>query len=478
MVMSIAARFIQHDLVSLVANRATQATVLLALVVFSLAVRAQSEADDDGWMPVGTFPTAASAPRSLLKESVEADWEVIEYKVDDVRETVENQSSSLTQQREDLNAAERVREAFSAMSSMGSRPIVASHIAKTVKLDMFVGQVDVLGVVKVKRVAVGNGSVVRAEVLESGELLVIGKSAGSSSLRLWHSDGSQSDFNIRVSESDPETRVRMEKMVRMKVRMVDFRKSSLEQVGIDWSDSTSGPGLAFAGDVIGNPLFRPVAEGLSETLPNIVDPFATYFGIASNITSSINMLAANGDAITLAEPVLSCRSGGEASFLAGGEVPYPTTGQNGQTIVEFKEYGIRLNISPVVDELGNVRAIIETEISQLDQASSIGDTPGLLTRRATTEVNVANGETIVISGLLNSDMSEDVDSIPGLGRLPILGHLFRSSNRRDAAMELVVFVTPEVVDPVTTAMSARHQQILANTNLRMEEAGRRIDLME
>lgn len=476
--MYIPANVSQRNPSFLVPNRMTQAISLFLLIVCSLAVRAQAEADDEGWVSVGAFPSAARAAEALVKAPAEADWEVIEYKVDDVAATVGSQSSRLAEQHENLNAAERVREAFSAMTSSSSKPIVADHIAKTIKLDMFVGQVDVLGVVKVKRVAVGNGAVVRAEVLDSGELLVIGKSAGSSSLRLWHSDGSQSDFNIRISESDPETRVRMEKMVRMKVRMVDFRKSSLEQVGINWSDSTAGPGLAFAGDVVGNSLFRPAAEGLFETLPNIVDPFATYFGIASNITSSINMLAANGDAVTLAEPVLSCRSGGEASFLAGGEVPYPTTGQNGQTIVEFKEYGIRLNISPVVDELGNVRAIIETEISQLDQASSIGDTPGLLTRRATTEVNVANGETIVISGLLNSEMSEDVDSIPGLGRLPILGHLFRSTNRRDSAMELVVFVTPEVVDPADTALSARQQRILSDTNQRLDDTARRIDLME
>ncbi len=457
---------------------AVRPVALLLLVIASLTVQAQSDSDDEGWIPVGKHPTAASTLPRLTTESTEADWQVIEYKLDEEIQPASNQSSELARQHENMNAAERVREAFSAMSSSGKRPVVAEHIAKTVKLDMFVGQVDVLGVVKVRRVAVGNGAVVRAEVLDSGELLVIGKSAGSSSLRLWHSDDSQSDFNIRVSESDPETRVRMEKMVRMKVRMVDFRKSSLEQVGIDWGDSISGPGVAIAGDVVGNSLFRPAAEGFAETLPNIVDPFAAYFGIASNITSSINLLAANGDAVTLAEPVLSCRSGGEASFLAGGEVPYPATGANGETVVEFKEYGIRLNISPVVDELGNVRAIIETEISQLDQANSIGDTPGLLTRRATTEVNVANGETIVISGLLNSDMSEDVDSIPGLGRLPILGHLFRSTNRRDSAMELVVFVTPEVVDPVTTAMSARNQRILNNTSQSLDETGRRLDLME
>jgi len=235
---------------------------------------------------------------------------------------------------------------------------------KTVNVDMFSGQVDVLAKVDVKRVAVGNGGVIRAEVLKTGELLVIAQSPGSTSLRLWHKSGKQTDFNIRVSEHDPETRFPMERMVRMKVKMVEFRKSALGKLGIDWSDSIAGPTLATAGDVIGNNIFRPAAEGFAG-LPNTVQPFSTYFGIASNITSRINFMASNGDAVTLAEPILTSANGGSASFLAGGEVPYPTVNSVGQSQVEFKEYGIKLNISPQIDPQGNVRTSVETEISQL-----------------------------------------------------------------------------------------------------------------
>ena len=192
--------------------------------------------------------------------------------------------------------------------------------------DLFVGEVRVFGRVDVSRVAIGNGAIVRAEVLDSGELLVIAQSPGSTSLRLWNKDGTQADFNIRVSESDPETRVRMERMVRMRVRLVEFKRSALGRLGIRWSDSASGPTLGIAGDAIGNDLFRPGGDGAIEGLPNTVRPFSTYFGVASEITSRINLLASNGDAITLAEPVLSTTNGGSASFLAGGEVPYPSTG--------------------------------------------------------------------------------------------------------------------------------------------------------
>lgn len=348
---------------------------------------------------------------------------------------------------------------------------------KTENVDLFVGQVQVLGKVAVKRVAVGNGSMVRAEVLESGELLVIGQQPGSTSLRLWHKDGNQSDYNIRISEEDPETRFPMERMVRMKVKMVEFRKSALGKLGIDWGDSINGPTFATAGDVIGNNIFRPAVEGF-EGLPNTVAPFSTYFGIAANITSRINFLATNGDAVTLAEPVLSSLNGGSASFLAGGEVPYPTVGANGETKVAFKDYGIKLNISPQIDTNGNVRTAIETEISQIDPALSIQGTPGLLTRRASTQVNVRSGETIVISGLLSKESSNDIDMLPGIGKLPILGSLFKSKNVRNAVSELVIFVTPEVIEPNGQLLSQRQSDINNYAKRELESVRNELPLLD
>jgi len=372
-------------------------------------------------------------------------------------------------------------ELLKPKSNSSPKPVAVIDIATkktgTINIDMFAGEVKVLGKVNVTRVAIGNGSIVRAEVLKSGELLVIAQTAGSTSLRLWHKDEAQSDFNIRVSEHDPVTRIRMEKMVQIKVRMIEFRKSALGKLGIDWSDSVAGPSFATAGDLIGNNLFRPAAEGFNN-LPNTVSPFSTYFGIASNITSRINLLASSGDAVTLAEPVLSCASGGSASFLAGGEVPYPTVGSNGQTTVQFKEYGIKLNVSPSIDDAGNVRTTVETEISQLDPAVTVQGAPGLLTRKAQTQVNVRSGQTIVISGLLSSENSKDVDRIPGIGNLPIIGNFFKSQNSRNAVSELVIFLTPEVIDPNSGAMSENDQRILFETDKRVVRARQSLPLME
>ena len=355
---------------------------------------------------------------------------------------------------------------------------LASSSVQTINVDMFAGEVKVMGKVDVSRVAIGNGDIVRAEVLKSGELLIIGQTEGSTSLRLWHSDDTQSDFNIRVSAKDPETRVRMENMVRMRVRMIEFRKSALGKLGIDWSDSAQGPGFAIAGDALGNNYFRPAGEAFADGLPNAVKPFSTYFGIASNITSRINFLASTGDATTLAEPVLSTTSGGSASFLAGGEVPYPTVGSNGQTTVQFKEYGIKLNVSPSIDSSGNVRTIVETEISQLDPAVSIQGAPGLLTRRAQTQVNVRSGETIVISGLLSTESSKDIDKLPGIGNLPIIGSFFRTQNARNSVSELVIFVTPEIVEPADSLVSARQQEFFDSSELKINQARRQIQLLD
>ncbi|MBX2885453.1 MAG: pilus assembly protein N-terminal domain-containing protein [Granulosicoccus sp.] len=329
----------------------------------------------------------------------------------------------------------------------------------TSNIDMFVGEIKVFGPVDVKRVANGNGNILRAEVIDSGELMIIAQAEGSSSIRLWHRDGSQSDYNVRVSSTDPETRVRRETMVRLRVRMVEFRKSALGKLGIDWSDGAAGPALAIAGDVSGNSLFRPESDDMFSALPTTVKPFSSYFGIASQISSRINFLASTGDATTLAEPVLSTINGGSASFLAGGEIPYPVTDGGGQTIVQFKEYGIKLNVSPQVDASGLIRTVVETEISQLDPAVSVQGAPGLLSRKAQTEVTVRSGETIVLSGLLSSESSTDIDKIPGIARLPVIGQFFRSRSARNAVNELVVFVTPEVINLSSTAQT-RHEALI------------------
>ena len=338
-----------------------------------------------------------------------------------------------------------------------------SYVSRNV--DMFTGEARVFGKVNVERVAVGNGGVLRAEVLANGDLLAIALAAGSSSMHLWHKDGSRSDFNTRVSAEDPEVRVKLEKSIRMRVKMIEFRRSELKRLGIDWGDSIDGPVFATAGDLISNSLFRPDSGALGANLPLAVQPFSSFLGITAQLSSRINFLVANGDAEMLAEPVLSCRNGGSASFLAGGEVPYPTVGANGQTNIEFREYGIRLEISPVADQNGTIQASILTEVSSIDPAVTVLGAPGLLTRRTQTQVSVIAGDTIVIGGLLQSESGKDIDSLPGIGKLPVLGKLFRSDNMRNNVSELVIFITPDIIDPSRPSLN----QAEFDTNLYAQE---------
>ena len=422
-----------------------------------------SKLADEGWIAVGEDSFKGSAALRPVISAIDIPGD----------EALLQQSQQVTIEPSIVEFGERGSATVISSTAINN----GEQSVDQTNLDLFAGELKVLGKVDVTRVAIGNGGIIRAEILKTGELLIIAQSAGSTSLRLWNKDESQSAYNIRVTEKDMETRVRMERMVRMRVRMVEFRKSALGRLGIDWADSTTGPTFAAAGDAIGNNLFRPVTEGF-EGLPNRVQPFSTFFGIASNITSRINFLAQNGDAVTLAEPVLSAMNGGSASFLAGGEVPYPTISELGQATVEFKEYGIKLDVAPQIDSFGNVRTFVRTEISQLDSAVTVNGAPGLLTRRAETEFNVRSGETIVISGLLSAESSNDVNYIPGIGRLPIIGKLFSSKNQRNSVTELVIFVTPEVVEPGQKFNTARENERYDATSERLRQVRQKLPIME
>ncbi len=375
-------------------------------------------------------------------------------------------------------------------------------------INLYVGEVKTLPLSKVQRVAVGNGKVITANVLEN-ELLLLAETAGRTSLFVWTGDGKQSMFDITVSASDggntqkrltsllssmpgvnveragehvvvtgtatkanlaridaiaklfPQTlnlvreeEVTMKRMVYMKVQIVEMKKSLSENIGVAWDQTANGPAAGFAGDLANNSLFRipttPPAN-FPSPLPLSIQAFRGYLGLTTSITSRINLAVNTGDAFVLASPELSTRSGGEAKFLAGGQIPLisPATAFAPATIT-YKDYGIKLSIMPTADEKGNVSTTIKTEVSSIDSSVAVQGNPGFLTRATDSEVNVQAGQTIVISGLVNSDLAKDVTRVPGLSNIPILGALFRSTNFRNNRTDLVIFVTPTVVDPTST----------------------------
>lgn len=381
---------------------------------------------------------------------------------------------------------------------------------------LYVGEIRTLPVGGVQRVAVGNGRVITTNVLEK-EVLLLAESAGDTGLYIWLKDGSVRKYNVRVTQSDlretqrqlskmlsgmpgvraeqvgeyvvisgnttkvnmqriatvagnfrqvvnmvQEEPVTLKKMVYLKVQIVEFKRSAIENIGIRWTSEISGPGSAFAWDLITSRGFTArqqdsgIPANVFNNLPPRVSPPLAYLGIATSITSRINLAVNKGDAYILATPELSTRSGGEAKFLAGGQIPIvtPASGLSPPTVT-YKDYGIKLSINPVADDQNNVMAVIKSELSSLDPATTVQGNPGFLTRSTDSEINVKEGQTIVLSGLVNADLSNQVDKFPWLGDIPVLGALFRSTEFRNNRTDLVIFVTPTLVDPASTLTRER-----------------------
>jgi pilus assembly protein CpaC len=373
---------------------------------------------------------------------------------------------------------------------------------------MFVGEIKSIPANKAYRVAVGNGSMISTKFIEPDQMLIIAEGVGDSSLVLWSPKGEIQHYILRIGPKDSgfayraatevlsdissiqivpmgpniaivgaaspsqlvriaalaqrypqlmpmvkELDVEMKKMIYMKVQIIEAKKSFSEALGVTWPGAIAGPNLAFSGNVGST---DPVAAAAANvTLPLATGGLRTYLGITSNIQTTINLAKNNGDLTILAEPELSARSGGIATFLAGGQIPIQTAGALGTASISYKDYGIKLTISPAADDKGNVIAGIKTELSQLDQSTAVNNTPGFLTRSSETEINVRSGQTMVISGLINRDMQNDIVKVPGLGELPIIGALFRSKSFRTNRSDLLIAVTPIVVDPTGTMNQER-----------------------
>lgn len=262
----------------------------------------------------------------------------------------------------------------------------------------------------------------------------------------------------------------VDQMIHMKVRVMEVNKSVTENLGIKWDLPMVGPSFEFGVEVNQNNGTILNANGTTDALkkPANVNDLTTargYFGIATGITSMINLSEKNGDAVVLAEPQLSTRSGGKAEFLAGGEYPMPVVNAQGQVTVQFKKYGIMLNLEPVVDDQGNILAHVETEVSTIDESVKVQDIPGLLSRRTMTEVSLRPKQTLVIAGLVQDLVSKGYDNVKWLSDVPILGALFRSKDFQNRRSELVIFITPtiqEVGAPVAKANQERATAIQAD----------------
>ena len=235
------------------------------------------------------------------------------------------------------------------------------------------------------------------------------------------------------------------RMVYFDVKIVEVSRSDSQNLGIEWSSEANGPQLGIAGEFKKSNAYRSgKLEMDGVPTGNPIRPFQTYAGLITSLSSKINLMESNGTAKLVAHPVLSCRNGGDAEFLSGGQVPFTTASATGTPSVEFKDYGIKLNVSPIIQNDGSILAKITSEISEIDPSIQILGVPGLLTRKTNTDFSLQNGETLVLSGLNYNRNSETDNNVPGLSKAPFIGRLFKNESKVDSQTELLFIVTPYI----------------------------------
>lgn len=225
--------------------------------------------------------------------------------------------------------------------------------------------------------------------------------------------------SLGLSLETSSTLNELEPMVRTQIVLAEIRRSKRQLLGIRWPQDLT------------------------------VNTASSFVVSSESLTAKIEALENSGDGRILAMPNLLCRSGGEAKFFAGGEIPIKISNIR-TSQVEWKKYGIMLHVQPRADRLGRLKFQLSTEISSLDGANKVDTVPGILTNRIDTQFNLKGTQTVVLSGLIKKEESKAVSGVALLNSIPILGRLFESEDFNQSLTELLVFVTPEVYFPNTT----------------------------
>jgi pilus assembly protein CpaC len=242
--------------------------------------------------------------------------------------------------------------------------------------------------------------------------------------------------------------------VMLEVRFIEVSRTADRELGVQWN-RFGGSSITNVGN---NTSVLPVTSA-TEAAAGVLsggNPFGFMIGrIVANGSQTdvmINALEQKGVARTLAEPNLVALSGDTASFLAGGEYPIPVSGSFGQVSVDYKKYGVGLAFTPTVLGRGVINMKIEPEVSQIDTTHSVSvsngvSVPALIVRRASTTVELRDGQSFMIGGLLQTNNTNQIEQLPWLGTVPVLGTLFSSKSYQQNQTDLVIIVTPHLVRP-------------------------------
>ena len=362
----------------------------------------------------------------------------------------------------------------------------------------------------ISRVAIANPSIVEAKVIGHRALILLGKTAGHTSVLAWiEGTDTPKEYNVVVStdlgplrdalRADPNlTNVGVEsvgqsvvlggdvmtaedhrnalnlarsftdrvidrlqvlqrQMVSVEVRVAAMSVSTLKRLGFDFSVFGKGFQVATTGPSSVNSFsFAPgTGLGIDSALP-IRDAFNLLLAAPQvNFLSLLSALSGTSLAHILAEPTLMVRSGESADFISGGEIPIPVPQQQGAIGIEYRKFGIQLRIAATVLAPNRIALRVSPEVSDLDfsRAVSIGGTqvPAILTRGATTTIELGSGQSFVLAGLLSSTQSDSERRIPYLGDIPIVGAFFKRVDNARERQELVIVATPRLVRPIADA---------------------------
>lgn len=341
----------------------------------------------------------------------------------------------------------------------------------------------------ISRVAVGEPKV--ADVQASGDraVLLTAVGPGNTTLMLWTACApaphramlfvkGRASADMAEGSLLPSQDAQLPSQVQADIRFVEVRRSKYKEAGARLFFKGSNNSLFGSPGTVPNTTVRPdyVPGVQTSTTPNSVTYADVRPGIpldngvfnivwgggSSKFLAAINALENSGFAYTLARPSLTVLSGLTASFLAGGEIPVPVPSSGSDNVsIEYKEFGVRLALTPTVVSRDRITLKVAPEVSELDynNAVNIAGTlvPGLSVRRTDTSISLADGESFIISGLVSNNTRSSVDKLPGLGNLPILGAFFRQSALVRDETELLMIVTPHLVQPL--AANARLPQL-------------------
>jgi len=336
---------------------------------------------------------------------------------------------------------------------------IAVSVFAAIPIEVAIGKGTVVTLKKKsKRVMISDPSVAELLVLSPSEIALNGKKTGATSLIVWDEEGAQTFFDIMVYAPKEEAPSEAPQVL-LEVKVTQIDRSKLRELGIGFlakgntAEGSVGTSLTPSG-TLGGTAGTDVTPGITGYDIGVLAPQIGVSFYPGGVSAVIKALSEKGLAKVLAEPNLVVRSGEKGSFLAGSRVPIQQVlgaGASQTVSIVYEEVGVKLNFAPQVLDDGTIRLKIDpAEVSNIARFLTFGSivAPQIDTREVRTSVDLKEGESLVLAGLLNEEMKKNIQKIPILGDIPILGAIFRSSRDEIEKTELAFFITPRLVKPL------------------------------